>query len=134
MGIRRLAVAAAAGVCGASFLLVSQLAQSASTPAGQIAFPLAEYLAADNEVWGIARFGDPATRAQVDAIGVTTLACDLGDGDFSDANEKSPPIHVATFATFDSCGPRSGRIDPMTACGLASPIGAERVCSTSCDR
>ena len=32
-------------------------------PAGQIAFPLAEYLAADNEVWGIARFGDPATRA-----------------------------------------------------------------------
>ena len=30
-------------------------------PAGQIAFPLAEHLAADNEVWGIARFGDPAT-------------------------------------------------------------------------
>ena len=41
-------------------------------PAGQIAFPLAEYLAADNEVWGIARFGDPATREQVDALGVTT--------------------------------------------------------------
>ena len=27
-------------------------------PAGQIAFPLARYLAADNEVWGIARFSD----------------------------------------------------------------------------
>ena len=27
-------------------------------PAGQIAFPLAEYLAADNEVWGIARISD----------------------------------------------------------------------------
>ncbi len=31
-------------------------------PAGQIAFPLARYLAADNEVWGIARFSDPASR------------------------------------------------------------------------
>ena len=27
-------------------------------PAGQIAFPLARALAADNEVWGIARFGN----------------------------------------------------------------------------
>ena len=32
-------------------------------PAGRIAFGLARSLAADNEVWGIARFGDPATRA-----------------------------------------------------------------------
>ena len=35
-------------------------------PAGQIAFPLAESLARDNEVWGIARFGNPrhATRSK----------------------------------------------------------------------
>ena len=33
-------------------------------PAGRIAFPLARSLAADNEVWGVARFSDPATRAQ----------------------------------------------------------------------
>ena len=43
-------------------------------PAGQIAFPMTEYLAADNEVWGIARFSDPSTRAKVDALGVTTRA------------------------------------------------------------
>ena len=41
-------------------------------PAGQIAFPLAESLARDNEVWGIARFGNPATRDEVEAAGVTT--------------------------------------------------------------
>ena len=34
-------------------------------PAGQIAFPLAARLARDNEVWGIARFGDPAGRERV---------------------------------------------------------------------
>jgi len=52
-------------------------------PAGQIALPMAAHLAADNEVWGIARFGDPATRAQVDAVGVTTMVCDLDAGDFT---------------------------------------------------
>ena len=31
-------------------------------PAGQIAFPLASRLAGDNEVWGIARFGDRQAR------------------------------------------------------------------------
>ena len=67
-------------------------------PAGQIAFPLAEYLAADNEVWGIARFGDPATRAQVDAIGVTTLVCDVGDGDFSELpDDFTYVLHLAAF-------------------------------------
>ena len=32
-------------------------------PAGQIAFPIAEFLAKENDVWGIARFEDPETRA-----------------------------------------------------------------------
>jgi nucleoside-diphosphate-sugar epimerase len=53
-------------------------------PAGQIAFPLCAHLARDNEVWGIARFGDPATRARVDALGVTTRVVDLATGDFGD--------------------------------------------------
>jgi nucleoside-diphosphate-sugar epimerase len=51
-------------------------------PAGRIAFGLAQTLAPDNEVWGIARFSDPATRAGVEALGVTTRALDIGDGDF----------------------------------------------------
>ena len=31
-------------------------------PAGRVAFPLAARLAADNEVWGIARFGTAGER------------------------------------------------------------------------
>lgn len=53
-------------------------------PAGRIAFGLARSLAADNDVWGIARFGDPATRDQVEALGVTTRAIDIAGGRFGD--------------------------------------------------
>jgi nucleoside-diphosphate-sugar epimerase len=53
-------------------------------PAGQIGFPLAEYLAADNEVWGIARFGAEGARERVEAAGVTTRAIDLASGRFGD--------------------------------------------------
>lgn len=53
-------------------------------PAGRIASGLARALAADNDVWGIARFSDPAERHRVDALGVTTRALDLADGDFGD--------------------------------------------------
>jgi nucleoside-diphosphate-sugar epimerase len=53
-------------------------------PAGRIAFGIARSLAADNEVWGIARFSDPASRAEVEALGVTTRALDLSAGEFGD--------------------------------------------------
>jgi len=53
-------------------------------PAGRIAFGLARSLAAENEVWGIARFSDPASRAEVDALGVTTRALDFSEGRFGD--------------------------------------------------
>lgn len=53
-------------------------------PAGRIAYGLAETLARDNEVWGIARFSDPAAREEVEALGVTTRRVDLGVGDFAD--------------------------------------------------
>jgi nucleoside-diphosphate-sugar epimerase len=53
-------------------------------PAGRIGFGLARMLAADNEVWGIARFGDPAARTEVEALGVTTRAMDIADGQFGD--------------------------------------------------
>ena len=52
-------------------------------PAGRIAHGIAKTLAADNEVWGIARFSDPALRDEVEALGVTTRVVDLGDPDFS---------------------------------------------------
>jgi nucleoside-diphosphate-sugar epimerase len=65
-------------------------------PAGQIAFPLTEYLAKDNEVWGIARFGDAGARAEVEALGVTTRAVDLGEGDFGDLpRDFTYVLHIA---------------------------------------
>jgi nucleoside-diphosphate-sugar epimerase len=51
-------------------------------PAGRIAFGLARRLAAQNEVWGIARFSDPKSRAEVEALGVKTLAVDLASGSY----------------------------------------------------
>lgn len=53
-------------------------------PAGRIAYGLAKSLVADNDVWGIARFGDPATRAKVEELGVTTRSIDYADGEFGD--------------------------------------------------
>ena len=52
-------------------------------PAGQIAFPLAEALARDNEVWGIARFTDAAAREALERDGVRCETVNLASGDFS---------------------------------------------------
>ena len=67
-------------------------------PAGQIAFPLARHLVADNEVWGIARFSDAESRAKIDALGVTTRVCDIASGDFSGVpDDFSYVVHLAAF-------------------------------------
>jgi UDP-glucuronate 4-epimerase len=52
-------------------------------PTGQVAAPIAKALAADNEVWGIARFGDTAARADLEAAGIRCEKVNLADGDFS---------------------------------------------------
>ena len=65
-------------------------------PAGRIAFGIVKTLAAENEVWGIARYSDPATREEVEALGVTTRAVDYGDGDFSDLpSDFTYLLHIA---------------------------------------
>lgn len=65
-------------------------------PAGRIAFGLAKTLAPQNDVWGIARFSDPATREEVEALGVTTRAVDLGDGNFRDLpTDFTYVLHIA---------------------------------------
>jgi nucleoside-diphosphate-sugar epimerase len=65
-------------------------------PAGQIAFPMARDLAKDNEVWGIARFGDPATKKQVEEVGVTALSIDLAEPDFSELpDDFTYVLHLA---------------------------------------
>ena len=67
-------------------------------PAGQIAFPMATKLAQDNEVWGIARFGDPSTRDRVEAVGITTRVVDLANPDFSELpDDFTYVLHLAIF-------------------------------------
>lgn len=56
-------------------------------PAGQIAFPLASALAAGNEVWGIARFGDAASRERCERAGIRTRTVDLAAPDWGDLPE-----------------------------------------------
>lgn len=50
---------------------------------GQIAFPIAKMLAAENEVWGLARFSRPGDRQRVSEAGVVPVPCNLGDGHFT---------------------------------------------------
>lgn len=65
-------------------------------PAGRIAYGIAAMLAPENEVWGIARFSDPAARAEVEALGVTTRVVDLGDPDFrSIPTDFTYLLHIA---------------------------------------
>jgi nucleoside-diphosphate-sugar epimerase len=67
-------------------------------PAGQIAKPLAAYLAKDNEVWGIARFSKTETQSEVDDLGVTTLAIDLETGSFDPLpDDFDYVLHLAAY-------------------------------------
>ena len=52
--------------------------------AGRVAFPIARALARENEVYGLARFGDPANRARLEALGITCVQKDLSRDDFGD--------------------------------------------------
>ncbi|SOX54275.1 NAD(P)-dependent oxidoreductase [Mycobacterium ahvazicum] len=52
-------------------------------PTGQVATPVAKALAADNEVWGIARFTNPAVREDLEKAGVRCQTVNLAAGDFA---------------------------------------------------
>ncbi len=52
-------------------------------PTGQVADPVARAFAKDNEVWGIARFGDAEKRKSLESDGVKCVPLDLESGDFS---------------------------------------------------
>ena len=63
---------------------------------GQIAFPIARMLAAENDVWGLARFGKPGDRQRVSEAGITPLPCNIGDGDFADVpTDFTYVVHLA---------------------------------------
>jgi len=52
-------------------------------PTGQVASPIAQALAAENEVWGIARFTNAAAREALEKSGVRCETANLAAGDFS---------------------------------------------------
>ena len=52
-------------------------------PTGQVAVPIAKSLAPDNEVWGIARFRDPAAREDLEQAGIRCESVNLAAGDFT---------------------------------------------------
>jgi nucleoside-diphosphate-sugar epimerase len=72
-------------------------------PAGRIAFGLARSLVAENDVWGVARFTDPATREKVETLGVTTRTLDIADGELGDLpTDFTYLLHLAAdFSTDD---------------------------------
>lgn len=71
-------------------------------PAGRIGSGLARFLAEDNEVWGVARFGDPASRRHVEKLGVTTQVVDLESGRFDQVpTDFTYVIHLAADLSAD---------------------------------
>ena len=69
-------------------------------PSGQIGLPLVQFLAEQNNVWGIARFNEPGSRERLESLGVTTQSVDLSSGDFSKIpDDFDYVIHLAAFKT-----------------------------------
>lgn len=65
-------------------------------PAGRIASGLCRSLVGENEVWGIARFGEPGSRERVEAMGVVTRALDYSEGRFADLpDDFTYLLHIA---------------------------------------
>ncbi|MEQ9394204.1 NAD-dependent epimerase/dehydratase family protein [Haliea sp.] len=66
--------------------------------AGQIALPLGQFLAADNEVWAVARFSAPGSRECCEQAGMVTRSIDLASGDFGDLpRDFDYVLHLAVF-------------------------------------
>jgi nucleoside-diphosphate-sugar epimerase len=63
---------------------------------GQVAGPIAAALAADNEVWCLARFMNPFARADLERQGMTCVSWSLGSDDFSEVpDDFTHVIHAA---------------------------------------
>ncbi|HBM85071.1 MAG TPA: epimerase [Halieaceae bacterium] len=70
--------------------------------AGQIAFPLGQFLAANNEVWAVARFSEPGSRERCEQAGMITRTVDLATGEFGDLPQDFD--YVLHFAVFQLAG------------------------------
>ncbi len=98
-------------------------------PAGQIAFPLARELAKDNEVWGLARFGNPEDRARVQKVGVRTVSVDLAEPDFSDVpDDFGYVLHLAAAITPQLSDDEAIRITALGTGHLMKHVRKARSC------
>ena len=83
-------------------------------PTGQVGLPVATALAADNEVWGIARFVDAAARERLEKAGVRCETINMAAGDFTGL--PSDFDYVLNLAVA-----KSGRWDKDLAANAESP-------------
>lgn len=65
-------------------------------PTSQVAEPIAKALAADNEVFGVARFSNPKAKDRLEAAGVRCIRGDLANGDLTGLPDDVD--YVANFA------------------------------------
>jgi nucleoside-diphosphate-sugar epimerase len=71
-------------------------------PTSQVAFPVARELARSNEVLGLARFQKAADRERVEALGVQTIAADLGESSLDEVpDDVSIVLHFAVVKSGD---------------------------------
>lgn len=82
---------------------------------GQALQPAILKLAADNEVWALARFGDPDTRSDLEAQGVRTFAWTMGESTIDGLD--------ADFTHVVHAAPYRGQPDSDTA-AQANAVGA----------
>src|ERR1700687_6146673 len=74
-------------------------------PTGQVGEPVALALAADNDVWGLARFGEPNARRRLEEFGGHTLAVDLLKADFGEMPEYFDYVlHFAVIKSWNDRG------------------------------
>lgn len=69
---------------------------------GQVARPIAELLARDNEVWCPARFSSSQAREELEALGITTLSWDMTSRDLDVMpDDFTHVVHSAVIMTED---------------------------------
>jgi len=71
-------------------------------PTSQVALPVVAQLAQENEVYGLARFSQPGSRDEVEALGAKALAVDLASGELGDVPQNFDYVlHFAVVRTGD---------------------------------
>lgn len=69
---------------------------------GTATLPIAEFLAKNNDVWGVARFTDKAARNRLESQGVKTLPIDLTAGDLSGLPQDFTHLMLCAHTRLDS--------------------------------